>query len=91
MVSFHPYVDKNGEIPNPKNYEYAFAVSTKENCGLMKPYAVFSYAKKELYLDNDGDGKIDGKYYLPSVEAGEKIIKYIKPNCSVIEAKKISV
>jgi len=88
-VSFHPYVDEKGEIIDKDNYEYAFAVSTREGCGLiMTPFVAFSYAKKELYVDFDGDGIIDFKYNLPNVEAGEKIIKKISPDCYELEKGK---
>lgn len=87
MVSLAPYVDKNENIIDPKNHEYAFAVSTTRGCGMMKPFAVFSYAKKEFYVDIEGDGKIDLKYDLQSIEEGEKMITEILPNCAELEKK----
>mgnify|MGYP001575743229 CR=1 FL=1 len=92
MVSVAPYVDKDGEFVKDKDenyvYEYAFAVSTTKGCGIMTPFAVFSYKDKELYEDTNGDGEIDRVTKFEKIEEGIEWVQSVKPYCGLLEEQR---
>lgn len=90
VIHQSPYTDKKGQVIDPKNFEYAFALSLNLNCKQMVPFAVLSYEKNEIYVDSDFDGEIDYFYDTAgSSEIGEYMISVMIPKCSVIKKIKI--
>ena len=64
IINYHPYQDKNGEIINPEDYEYATSISYSKEClekRGMKPFAVLSFKENRIHVDEDADGVIDGR------------------------------
>jgi len=55
IINYHPYQDKNGEIINPEDYEYATSISYSKEClekRGMKPFAVLSFKENRIHVES---------------------------------------